>query len=342
MGLSPLSPPPSVTVVIPTLAADSALTDCLRSLEAQSYRDFEIVVIDNSGAGRARALLPPGCSAHVIENQTNLGFGGAVNQGIERSRGAFVASLNDDAVARPVWLAALVGAMEADPQVGMCASCVRLQGGDTLDSAGMLLCGDGSSTQRGHGEPASSLGRDEDALLPSGSAAMYRRAMLADTDAFDADFFLYCEDTDLGLRGLWAGWRCLYVAGAVVEHRYSHSAGRASALKAYYVERNRLWVALKNFPVRMLLTMPFIALARYFWHVVFLLQGRGKAAQFAEGSGGLKLAWFVLKAHFAAVWALPSLLAKRREIRRRSRIGVDEFVQVLSRHTVSAKRVAAH
>jgi len=37
--------------------------------------------------------------------------------------------------------------------------------------------------------------------------------------------------------------RCLYVPGAVVEHRYSHSAGRASALKAYLVERNRLFTS---------------------------------------------------------------------------------------------------
>ena len=63
-------------------------------------------------------------------------------------------------------------------------------------------------------------------------------------------FFLYCEDTDLGLRARWAGWKCLYVPEAVVEHHYSHSAGGASPLKAYYVERNRLFVLVKNFPAR--------------------------------------------------------------------------------------------
>ena len=85
-------------------------------------------------------------------------------------------------------------------------------------------------------------------LLPSASAALYRRAMLEEIGLFDEDFFLYCEDTDLGLRARWAGWKCIYVPGAVVDHHYSHSAGRASRLKAYYVERNRLFVAAKNFP----------------------------------------------------------------------------------------------
>ena len=74
--------------------------------------------------------------------------------------------------------------------------------------------------------------------------------MLEEIGGFDDDFFLYCEDTDLGLRARWAGWKCLYVPEAVVEHHYSHSAGRASPLKAYYVERNRLFVLVKNFPGR--------------------------------------------------------------------------------------------
>jgi GT2 family glycosyltransferase len=278
----------------------------------------------------------------VIENRTNLGFGGAVNQGIDRSQAPYVATLNDDAVAHVDWIAALVTAMEARPDVGMCASCVQLQAGEELDSAGMLICADASSTQRGHGRSVSQFDRDEDVLMPSGSAAMYRRAMLTEIGAFDADFFLYCEDTDLGLRAIRAGWHCLYVADARVEHRYSHSAGRASSLKAYYVERNRLWVAVKNFPLPMLVWAPFASAARYFWHVVFLLQGRGKAAQFAKGEGGTKLAWLVLRAHWATLRALPELLTKRRRIRSISRVSAAEFRRVLRSHSVGVKQVAAH
>ena len=89
----------------------------------------------------------------------------------------------------------------------------------------MLMAGDGSSKQRGHGRPPEDFPVAEEALFPSGSAALYRRAMLEEIGGFDAAFFLYCEDTDLGLRARWAGWKCLYVPEAVVEHHYSHSAG---------------------------------------------------------------------------------------------------------------------
>src|SRR5689334_21572612 len=145
----------------------------------------------------------------------------------------------------------------------MCASQVRLYGENQLDSAGMLIAGDGSSKQRGHLSPSKSFSEPEEVLLPSASAAMYRRAMLDQAGWFDDDFSMYCEDTDLGLRGRWAGWKCLYAPDAVVEHRYSHSAGRASPLKAYYVERNRLFVLVKNFPTVTLLRAPFVAFARY-------------------------------------------------------------------------------
>ncbi len=135
--------------------------------------------------------------------------------------------------------------------------------------------------------------------------------MLEEIGLFDEDFFLYCEDTDLGLRARWAGWKCLYVADAVVDHHYSHSAGRASALKAYYVERNRLFVIAKNFPAGMLLLAPFVTIARYAWHLRWMLVRRGAAARFREDEGGaLLLVWIAIRAHLACFWRCVSPLAQ--------------------------------
>ncbi len=328
-------------MVIPTLAADSALQECLRSLEAQTCRDFEVVIVDNSGRGLARRAAR-GSPAAFIENSRNVGFGAAINQGMRASRAPFLATLNDDAVAGPRWLEALLETIESEPDAGMCASQVRLAGGDALDSAGMLICADGSSKQRGHGQPASLFANREEALLPSGSAALYRRAMLDEIGGFDEDFFLYCEDTDLGLRARWAGWKCLYAPEAVVEHRYSHSAGRASPLKAYYVERNRLFVLFKNFPALLLARAPLAGLARYWWHVVYAVRGRGAASQFhKEGRSPLRLAWYAVKAHLAALAACRALHRKRRLIRRTARIGPHEFHELLRKHSISPREVAS-
>ena len=328
-------------MVVPTLAADPALVDCLTSLRRQSWPNLEILVVDNSGKGLVRQGPAASCADTVVEPPRNLGFGAAVNEGFRRSRAPLLATLNDDAVACPGWLAALVDAIEEDPRAGMCASQVRLFGEDQLDSAGMLICADGSSKQRGHLYPVEFFSTRQEVLCPSGSAALYRRAMLEEIGCFDDDFFLYCEDTDLGLRARWAGWKCWYVPEAVVEHRYSRSAGGASRLKAYYVERNRLFVLVKNFPAAMLLRSPFVTIARYTWHLAWMLRGRGAAARFhREGNSALRMVLYVLQAHWQLVHYGRSLWRKRRAIRRSARLSAAEFRRLLRAHSISPRQIA--
>jgi GT2 family glycosyltransferase len=330
-----------VTVAIPTLAADARLSECLDALARQTMRDFEVTIVDNSGKGLARARIGARPGTHIIEEPRNVGFGAAINDAFRQSRSPYLATLNDDAVAHPEWLAALVSAIEPRPDVGMCASQVRLFGEDALDSAGMLMCADGSSKQRGHLRPPKHFPVTEEVLFPSGSAAVYRRAMLEQIGLFDGDFFLYCEDTDLGLRARWAGWKCLYVPGAVVEHHYSHSAGRASPLKAYYVERNRLFVLAKNYPARMWTAAPFVALARYGWHLAAMMRGRGTAARFRiEGAAAWRLPVYVLRAHAALLWNSGALWRKRRAIRRTARVTPKIYRWLLRTNAITARRVA--
>jgi GT2 family glycosyltransferase len=325
-----------VTVVVPTLEAGETLDACLASLDGQTFCDFEVIVIDNSGKRAAKL----NGRARVIANEHNVGFGAAVNQAFRHSAAPFLAVLNDDATAHSGWLEALLAAMTPRPDVGMCASQVRLAGDGRLDSAGMLLCLDGSSKQRGHLEPAASYNRQEEALLPSGSAALYRREMLEEIGLFDESFFLYCEDTDLGLRARWAGWECLYVPDARVDHRYSHSSGKASALKAYYVERNRLFVILKNFPLLDLPLVPFYAMSRYAWHFIYALGGRGKAAEFRrEGGSALRLPWYVLRGHFELLARFPEVWRQRRGLKRR--LSAKQFHRLIRRYSISPRQVAA-
>jgi hypothetical protein len=159
---------------------------------------------------------------------------------------------------------------------------------------------------------------------------------------FDETFFLYCEDTDLGLRARWHGWTCLYVPDAIVEHRYSATAGNASALKAYYVERNRLLLIAKNFPAGMLAAAPAYTAARYFWHVVGALSGRGSAGRFRRSHGGvLELAYIAGRAHLAALFHIRHLVKERRWTRSRARIPAREFRRLARAFSISPREVAA-
>jgi GT2 family glycosyltransferase len=325
-------------VIVPTLAGGENLKKCLAALRAQTFTDFEVIVVDNSGRGAAAGA--PGI--RVIANRKNLGFGAAVNQGFEAARGELLCTLNDDAFPEPQWLEALVSACRADPGAGMCASQIRLaEMPDRLDSAGMEIYPDGSSKQRGRMAPAEAFSSPEEVLFPSACAALYRAAMLEKIGGFDPDFFLYCEDTDLGLRARRAGWRCLYVPSAVVYHHYSGTAGRASAAKAFYVERNRLYIVIKNFPLWTWPAVPLFAAFRYGMHVWGLLAGRGLAAEFRErNEKSWKLVIIVILANFAVLRALPRWLAKRRRAAKTAVLSSWSFWRLLRRHSISARKLA--
>ncbi len=332
---------PRATVIIPTLHAGDSLSRCLDALRAQTCDAFETIVVDNSGRGAgARFAAPP--RVRVIENRENAGFGQAVNQGIAASRAEFICTLNDDAYPAPDWLANLLAACEADPEVGMCASQIRLrERPGLLDSAGLAIYPDGTTKQRGHRAPAEAYPDTAEVLLPSGCAALYRRSTLAAVGGFDPDYFLYGEDADVGLRARLAGWKCLYVPAAVVEHDYSGSAGRASPLKAFYVERNRLRTVVKTFPVVLWLAVPWYSLWRYLAHAWAMATGRGLASDFhRQGEKWWRLMLIVGSAYWSVWCCLPDLLRKRRKVRRTAVLGTRAFWNLLRRHHVSAARIA--
>ncbi|MBI1353571.1 MAG: glycosyltransferase [Acidobacteria bacterium] len=333
--------PSRATIVIPTLHGGEPLRRCLEGLSAQTCRQATVVLVDNSPHGVADGLT---CSLpfEVIVNPRNVGFGEAINQGFAARPAEFLLSLNDDAEPAPDWLERLLEAMDRNPSAGMAASSIRLAGSaGLLDSAGMALYPDGTAKQRGHGEPAERYRDSAEALFPSGAAALYRAAMLERSGLFDPEYFLYCEDTDLGLRGRLAGWGCLYVPEAVVEHAYSVSAGRASRLKAFYVERNRLWTLAKLFPARMLWAVPFWSAWRYWAHLLAALQGRGLAGEIRQAqTGWLDLGIIVVSAHWRTLLHLPALWKQRRAFRRNRRLSTREFLRLLSRHRVSARQIA--
>ncbi|MFN0105755.1 MAG: glycosyltransferase family 2 protein [Bryobacteraceae bacterium] len=337
--------PSRVIVVIPTLAADHTLWECVESLHRQIYRDFCIVIVDNSANRRTESNWPSATSragVTVLHPETNIGFGAAVNLAAREAPSEFVAVINDDAAAEPEWLTEMVAALTRHPRAGSAAAQVRLHGvTNILDSAGMLIAADGTSKQRGHGEPSERFAQPEEVLLPSGSASMYRSAMLNETGGFDDSFFLYCEDTDLGLRARWAGWTCRYVPSAIVHHRYSHSAGRSSRLKAYFVERNRLLLIAKNFPSVRILKAFAATPVRYLHHILAMRRGHGAAANFQrDGGSAWTLIGCVLRAHFAATTRLPQVWRQRRAIQKSAKIAVSEFEAALSRYSISMRQVA--
>src|SRR4051794_14406754 len=126
---------PSVTIAIPTLLGGPTLESCLESLCRQSFRDFEVIVVDNGNGQPAVEAPPVNFPLRILSPGSNIGFGAAVNRAFENSPGEFIVSLNDDTEPDEHWLERLIAVVEPAPRVGMCASRIQLFGTSTLDSA---------------------------------------------------------------------------------------------------------------------------------------------------------------------------------------------------------------
>lgn len=334
---------PLVSVIVVNWNGLAYLPECLDSLAAQTYRALDIIVVDNGSTDGSVEYLRSQAAGRLelIESPTNLGFAGGNNLGIRAAKGAYVALLNNDAVAAPSWVEALVGAAESDPVVGMCASRIYvLSYPDLLDGAGLLVSGDGIGRARGRLEPGERYERGADVLLPSACAALYRRSMLDEIGLFDEDFFAYCEDTDLGLRARIGGWGCRYVPNAIARHHYSRSSAPYSSFKAFQVERNRAWVVIKCFPLGLAAASLGYSVVRYAIQLYAAAAGRGGAGRLAAQQPPWDLGAIVLRAWVAALVRLPEMLRRRRRILRSRKISRREIARLLRMHRVALTELA--
>lgn len=356
------SAPPLVSVVVVHWNSPY-LPGCLRSCLQAGNQAIEVVVVDNASTDEAmrQAAATFAGQIRIVRTAENLGYTRGANIGLQEARGRYVLLLNNDAEGAPGFIDNLVAAAEADPRIGICCpKILTAKDRRLIESVGHWIYPDGISRCRGRfEEDCGQYDAAEDVLVPSGCAILLRREMLDDIGPLDEDFFSYCDDTDLGLRAHLRGWRCVTAPAAVVYHWGSAS----SPLKAFLVERNRLWVAIKCFPLPLLLAAPFFTLLRFAFLVIAIVLRRGPAGRFASGEATawtpngavsgvnndawlsqpgtpLALAGILLRAIVAGLRGSPAMWRKRRHIQRRRTASSWEMVRHWRKYGLGARAAA--
>jgi len=333
-----------ISVVIVNWNGKHLLGECLDSLCAQHVDRVEIILVDNgSQDGSAEYVRERYPDVRVVSLPKNLGFAGGNNAGIRVASGKYIALLNNDTKADPEWIPSLLREAESShPNVGMWASKIlSYEKPDIIDNVGLLMYPDGLG--RGKGRLEKDGGQYDQAgesFFPSGCAGLYRRVMLDEVGLFDEEFFAYADDVDLGLRARLAGWQCIYVPSAKVYHKYSASSSAHSPFKAFLVERNRIWVLLKYYPMEMILISPFWTLTRLLVHLFGALTGRGASGRFSEQHSVLRAMAILLKSWCYALWALPNIIRQRRAFSKLRRISRRELYGLFCKFRISASEVA--
>lgn len=310
---------PDVTVIVLNWNGRELLSDCLASLEAQVFRNFEAFVVDNASTDGSRELVRERFPwVKLVSLDRNYGFCGGNNRGIAKARGCHIVLLNNDTEAHPFFLQALFEAVEGHPEVGFCASrMLKFDDRSRIDN-----CGIGLSTFKAGGYQIGA-GKVNDPQFDkmhyifgaSGGAAIYRRAMLDDIGVFDEDFVSHVEDVDLSWRAQLAGYRCLYVPQAIVYHKGATTSQRLGSEILYRIQRNSTWTYLKNMPWNLLiLWAPLRILYFVYWWLRAARRGQGV---------------MVWKAKVDALRALPSIWAKRRAVQERRELSAIALLKLM-------------
>ncbi|CAB4625255.1 unannotated protein [freshwater metagenome] len=120
---------------------------------------------------------------------------------------------------------------------------------DVVNNVGSIVFEDGAGADRGWlARDDGSFDEPEDVFAWCGGSVLLRPAYLEDVGLLDERFFLYYEDTDLSWRGRARGWRYCTAPKSVARHVHAASSGEGSETFAYFVERNRLLMLVKNAP----------------------------------------------------------------------------------------------
>ena len=317
---------PTVSVLVLNCNGREHLEHCLSSLQQQSYpaARCEIVVVDNgSSDGSLEYLHGRYPSVRVLSFGENRGFAAAYNAAVDACDTEFVAFLNNDTRVDAGWLTELVSAAERHGAASVASKMLDWTG-QTVDFAGGLVSMFGHSWQRDIGQPASTPHSEDRLLFACGGSMLISREAFQEAGGFDADFFAYFEDVDLGWRLSLLGYDNVLAPRAITYHRLHGTAGRlAFAPRLRLYERNALAMIFKNYEQatldRVLPAAVALTAARAFREITLDPQTFAMSARppLAVGAPPRFVAYLIALEEFGR--QLPALARKREDIQRRRR-----------------------
>lgn len=269
-----------VSVVIPNFNGLAYLEGVLSSLERQSMKNFEVILVDNGSTDGSCAFVASQYSwVHIIELSDNFGFSRAVNEGIRAARAPYVLLLNNDTEVEPDFLKEMVEGIQRHKKAFSCqAKMIQFHDRDKMDDGGNYYCALGWAFAGGKGKAAEHYDKEKKIFSSCAGAAIYRKKIFEKIGYFDDEHFAYLEDLDVGYRARIYGYENWYIPGAVVYHVGSGTSGsRYNQFKIRYSSRNNIYMIYKNMPLlQIILNLPFLLVGFGMKILFFCLKGYGR------------------------------------------------------------------
>lgn len=227
--------------------------ELVASLEQLTYTHWELVVVNND------SVFSPELANHLAEKENitfvesgeNLGFAGGNNVGLPHCKGELIYFVNNDTEVEPELIEHSLKAFETFPNLGMMSpkiifyhseNVIQYAGATPMSAITIRNAGIGSM-EKDRGQ----YNKMYETAYIHGAAMLVPRHVLDEVGPMYADFFLYYEELDWTERIARAGYQIVYNGMATVYHKESVSTGVDSPLKIYYLTRNRLLFARRNY-----------------------------------------------------------------------------------------------
>ena len=248
---------PALSICMVSLDCRRVVEDCLESIRKSSFRDLEVIVVDNASADGTLEYLRAQPDVRLIENGYNAGFTVGTNQGIRASSGKYLLWLNTDTILREDSLQRLIDFLAANPRAGIAGPKVL-----NADGSFQPQCKRGFPTPFASFCYALGLDRiwpsnpsvsryllrsipeDQTSIVDavSGCCLLARREVFDDIGPLDEEMFGFGEDLDWCVRAAKAGWEVWYDPQSVIVHLKGQGGAHSKPYRMIAAMHHCMWV----------------------------------------------------------------------------------------------------
>ena len=277
-----------VTIITVNYNQASVTCDLLNSLSKISYKNVEIIVVDNGSMEDFSIIKSKYPGINLISSEKNLGFAGGNNLGLNQAKGKYILFINNDVEVKPNFLEPLLEKIVICENIaGVSPKIKYFSPGNIIQYAGSNPVNPFTLRNKHIGTGKLDNGQFNKTKITSylhGACMLVKKSTIDIIGKMDEQFFLYYEEQDWSERMNRFGFKIFYVPKSEVFHKESISTGKNSALKTYYLSRNRILFARKNFKgVKFLISMIYLALISLPKNTITLLREKEKLMAYYAG-----------------------------------------------------------
>jgi len=212
---------------------------------------LEVIVIDNASEKNEALLIEARYpNVKAIRSNTNLGFAGGNNLGINAAAGKYLFFINNDTFIKDFNINVLINRLESSNEIGMVCPKIRFAWEDNpIQFAGYTKLSRITLRNKAIGFGEKDMGQHNTphpTPYAHGAAMLVKREALEKVGKMPECYFLYYEEYDWSIMFRRAGYEIWYEPLFTIYHKESKSTGQNSPLKTYYITRNRLLLARRN------------------------------------------------------------------------------------------------